>query len=151
MLISKNAQSGFTMVEMLVAVVILAVGLLGLAQLQITAIKANSQSATMMVASSLAQKIIEDIAAINDDDTLFTTAVTDATWPGSPFTAGEEDELSGGTYDVTYTVDIGTGSGYKGVTKLCLIKVKVKSTSNLMNVTGNKKREVNVSTIRRAV
>ena len=60
---SKNSQSGFSLVEMLVAVVIIAVGLLGLAQSQVTAIKVNSQSMTSTTARALAQKVVEEIAA----------------------------------------------------------------------------------------
>ena len=44
---SKKMQAGFTLVELLIAIVILAVGLLGLVQLQMTAIKTNSQSMTL--------------------------------------------------------------------------------------------------------
>ncbi len=43
---SKKIQAGFTLVELLVAIVVLAIGLLGLVQLQVTAIKTNSQSMT---------------------------------------------------------------------------------------------------------
>ena len=58
---SKNSQSGFSLIELLVAVVILAVGLLGLAQLQVTAIKVNSQSMTSTTARALAQKVVETV------------------------------------------------------------------------------------------
>jgi type IV pilus assembly protein PilV len=40
----KSGQAGFSLIELLVAIVILAVGLLGLAELQVTAIRANSHS-----------------------------------------------------------------------------------------------------------
>ena len=62
----KNSQSGFSMVEMLVAIVVLAVGLLGLAGLQLTAIKTNAHSHGLMAASSVAQLFLEDVTSWQD-------------------------------------------------------------------------------------
>ena len=52
---NRKGQSGFSLVELLVAVLILAVGLLGLAELQISTMKANAQGDSIMVANHLAQ------------------------------------------------------------------------------------------------
>ncbi len=134
-----SAQSGFSLVELLVAVMILAIGLLGLAKLQVTAIKVNSQSESMMAASTIAQGIIEEIAALDSSDAMFNSTVTDAVWDTSPITVE-----GGGTYDITYNVE----TGYKGVTNLCMVTVTVKSTTALANVGGNKIRTVVVSTIK---
>ncbi len=134
-----SAQSGFSLVELLVAVMILAIGLLGLAKLQVTAIKVNSQSESMMAASTIAQGIIEEIAALDSSDVMFNSTVTDAVWDASPITVE-----GGGTYDITYNVE----TGYKGVTNLCMVTVTVKSTTALANVGGNKIRTVVVSTIK---
>jgi type IV pilus assembly protein PilV len=50
---------GFTLLEVMITVAILAVGLLGLAGLQIVAIKGNSFGQQMTVASTLAQNQLE--------------------------------------------------------------------------------------------
>lgn len=139
-----SSQSGFSLVELLVAIVILAVGLLGLAELQITATKANSQSETILAASSLAQQVIEEIAAMDSSDGLFNSSVTGGTWPpDAPATYTVE---GGGTYNVTYDVL----TGYQGVTNLCQIVVRVTSTQALLNVTGNRVRTVTATTIKRS-
>ena len=52
-------QEGFSLVEVLVALSILAVGLLGLAMFQITAIKGNAIAAKWTVATELSQDRIE--------------------------------------------------------------------------------------------
>ena len=52
---------GFTLLEVMITTVILAVGLLGLASLQIVAIKGNSFGQQMSVASTLAQNRLEQL------------------------------------------------------------------------------------------
>ncbi len=70
-----TSQAGFTLVELLIAVVLLAVGLLGLAQLQVTAIQANSHSEGLIAANALGQEILEELVARPMGDAIFETAV----------------------------------------------------------------------------
>ena len=137
----NSGQTGFSLIELLVAIVILAIGLLGLAELQVTAIRANSQSETMLAAATIAQGVIEEIAAMSSDDAIFNANVNGATWPNSPITVE-----GGGTYDITYDVQ----TTYQGVTNLCLITVRVVSTGRLMQVGGNRERRAVVSTVKLA-
>jgi type IV pilus assembly protein PilV len=137
----NSGQAGFSLIELLVAIVILAIGLLGLAELQVTAIRANSQSGTMLAAATIAQGVIEEIAAMSSDDVIFNANVNGATWTTSPITVE-----GGGTYDITYDVQ----TTYQGVTNLCLITVRVVSTGNLMQVGGNRERRAVVSTVKLA-
>lgn len=147
----KSAQSGFSLVELLVAILILAVGLLGLAELQITATRANSQSGAMLAASSFAQMVVEEIATMSSQHPMFADAdndsapndleVSNATWPGSPVTVA-----GGGTYNITYDVI----TNFQGVTDLCQIIVRVISTQDLMSVGGNRQRSVTATTIKRS-
>ena len=55
---------GFTLLEVMITVTILAIGLLGLAGLQIVAIKGNSFGQQMSVASTLAQNQLEQLRQI---------------------------------------------------------------------------------------
>ena len=147
---SQNAQSGFSMVELLVAIVILAVGLLGLAQLQVTAIKANSQSATILAANAIAQKVVEEIAALNPSDGLFNIPVpggwpATGTWPDTPITVA-----GAGSYAVTYSISPLEASGVP-VTDVLQIEVVVTSTTEVANVLGNRVRSVTANTIKRAI
>ena len=137
--VSRNYQSGFSMVEMLVAILILMVGLLGLAQLQLTAIKANAQSATSTAATAIAQRAVEEITAMDQDDVMFNADGT-GTFP-SVTVAGA------GTYSVNWTVV----SPFESVTNLCKVTIVVASTSEVMSVTGNKIRTVTISTLKRAI
>ena len=55
----RGGNAGFSLIEVLVSLAILAVGLLGLALLQITAIKGNATASKSTVATELAQDRLE--------------------------------------------------------------------------------------------
>jgi type IV pilus assembly protein PilV len=68
-------SKGFTLLEVMITLVILAIGLLGLAGLQIIAIKGNSYGQQMTVASTIAQNQLEQmregaVALTSDNDTV---------------------------------------------------------------------------------
>ncbi len=84
--VSKNTQSGFSLVEAMIALMILAVGLLGLAELQITAMKSNSKSGSFMELTVIAQTAIEEVMAVSlETDPLYASVLMDYdpdhTWP----------------------------------------------------------------------
>ncbi|MBW2040083.1 MAG: type IV pilus modification protein PilV [Deltaproteobacteria bacterium] len=58
---------GFTLLEVLITLIILSVGLLGLASMQIMAVKGNSFGQQMTVASTLAQNKLEELRKANFD------------------------------------------------------------------------------------
>ena len=56
---SRKQQSGFSLIEVLVALIILAIGLLGLASLQMTSLKFNTDAYLRTQATTLAYDIID--------------------------------------------------------------------------------------------
>lgn len=58
-------QKGFTLLELLIALVILSVGLLGLAGLHIAAIRGNVSGFKMSTASAVAQQRLEELKALD--------------------------------------------------------------------------------------
>ncbi len=58
-------QKGFTLLELLIALVILAVGLLGLAGLHIAAIRGNVSGFKLSTASAIAQQRIEELKTLD--------------------------------------------------------------------------------------
>ena len=58
-------QKGFTLLELLIALVILAIGLLGLAGLHIAAIQGNVSGFKLSAASAIAQERIEELKTMD--------------------------------------------------------------------------------------
>ena len=95
----NNSQGGFTLVELLVAITILAVGLLSIAGMQIVAIKTNMSSSSMSAGSALASGVLEGFMARDPGDIILRTAVPEA----SPVTLWTGRVVEGaGTFTATY-------------------------------------------------
>jgi len=62
----ENKQSGFTLIEILVALIILSIGLLGMASLQINSLRSNQSAYLKSQASMLAYDIADRMRANSD-------------------------------------------------------------------------------------
>lgn len=113
----KN-QRGFTLLELLVAVSLLAIGLLATAGMQGVALNANSIANRMTFAASLAQQVAEDLMA---KPRTFTRLRTDNTWTDydlDPLAPGITKTIpSAGTYEASYVTRT-NWSGVAGVTRI---------------------------------
>ena len=78
-------QSGFTLIEVMIALVVLAAGLLALATMQIVSIRSNAFSSEMTYATMLAQTRLEQIRNMSYDNV---NAVGQVTLPVDPTTKG---------------------------------------------------------------
>jgi type IV pilus assembly protein PilV len=103
-----KSQNGFSMIEVLVAMTILAIGLLGVAGMQITAIKTNSQANTLSAATGMAEGILEEILSWQTTNPIFaTTSAAPVVWDFNPLVADVQDSTvlaGGGSYKATYTI-----------------------------------------------
>ncbi len=124
-----TADRGFTLVELLVALTIFAVGLLAIAGMSVTSLKGNSHAGTLTAATTLAEGILEEILARDSNDPLFTSnpLPTDAVWniDLSPF-----KDL--GNFSVTYTI-----APHPSVNMVATVTVTVRG-PRLVRVTGYK-------------
>jgi type IV pilus modification protein PilV len=70
----KTNNKGFTLVELMVALVVFAVGILAVGQLQVTSIRYNSHAQRMSEATMLAQSQMEELMSIDYDTVAAETA-----------------------------------------------------------------------------
>jgi Tfp pilus assembly protein PilV len=119
---------------------ILAVGLLGLAELQITAMRTNVKSESLLAAGSLVQGVIEQVIDMRPDHVMFNDDVIDEDWAVSPVTV-----IGGGTYNITYDVE----TTYQGVSNLCLVRINV-TPANALNLGVFSSRAVTMTTLKRS-
>jgi prepilin-type N-terminal cleavage/methylation domain-containing protein len=106
-------SSGFTLLELLVAVCLLSIGIFSVITMQITAIKSNSIANVLSAANMLAQETMEDIMSwdisdtrVNPPDTV--NAVYDLNGPN---VGGTDITITGaGTFRASYSTVTNTPS-----------------------------------------
>ena len=72
-----SSEKGFTLVEVLVALTIFAIGLLALASMQVTSLRGNANSQELTAATALAEGTLEWLLAMSPRDDVFETNMTD--------------------------------------------------------------------------
>ena len=77
-IIQKN-QNGFTLIEVMTAMAIFAIGILGVAKMQIIAIEGNSNAGELTKASTIAQDKIEDLMSLDYNNKYFADKDGDGT------------------------------------------------------------------------
>jgi prepilin-type N-terminal cleavage/methylation domain-containing protein len=98
-----SAKNGFSLIEVLIALVLFAAGVLGVGAMQINSIKGNSFSQEVTQATVLSQEKLEDLKKMSFDDTNLSN--------------GHHDEgvLSGSEFSRSYDVE-STSTTLKAVT-----------------------------------
>src|SRR5437867_6381209 len=92
-------EKGLSLVEVLVAMVVLSLGLLALTKMQITAIQVNAASGRLTQGTAIAQDKVEQLMALPYDD-----AQLDDQNPVGEFTPHTETRPAQG-YTITWAVD----------------------------------------------
>jgi type IV pilus assembly protein PilV len=96
-----NNENGFSLLEVLISIVVLSIGLLGVANMQVVAISVNNNANQLTQATTITQDKVEELMSLP-----FTAAaLADATPPGE-FTTSNEDNPAG--YTVQWQVDNNT-------------------------------------------
>nr|WP_281415123.1 prepilin-type N-terminal cleavage/methylation domain-containing protein [Geobacter hydrogenophilus] len=134
-------QKGFTLVELLVAILLMTVGIFAVIAMQTTSMQANSIAMRLSVATSLAQEALEDILSLPPDDVTLNSA---GTFRNSvtrlPYPLHKSTIEGGGTYTATYTTKVGPdGVVPQGITKVIVEVVEVARSGRSVAVTGFKR------------
>lgn len=101
---TQTGQKGFTLLELLVAMSILTVGLLGLATMMSSGIGSDRFAHVVAVEGSVGSLVVEEITSRNGDDAIFAAAVAGATYDLDPASAATTRVVNGRTYSATYSV-----------------------------------------------
>ena len=140
--IKFRCQGGFSLIEVLIALVILAVGLLGLALFQTTAIKGNAIASKWTVATELAQDRLERFRHIGWDNIVSSTAGGFTTGPPAqpnyanlPGAAGDNAIVRGTQYYRVWQVSSNAANSFKTITVWSCWRDDAAQWHNIMLVT----------------
>ena len=99
-------EKGFSLLELLIAIMLLTTGLLAVASMQETALGANGIANKNTLLASLAQGVQEDIMSWQETDTRLQANVANAAYDLDPATAGTTYVSPGtiGTFTATYSI-----------------------------------------------
>lgn len=120
-------QKGFTLLEMLVATMIIAIGLLAVATMQAVAMRSNSVANRVSVDSFIAQQIAEEISSRNISDPLLNpVSPLSGTYQFVDWSTGAQQLVNSlnitgaGTVAATYTIQANTfnGAPFLGMTEI---------------------------------
>ena len=111
MKIVRTGEEGFTLIEVLIAITIFAIGLLAVAGMQLDAIHYDTKANARVVGTAVAQSVLADIMSKDPSDTFFNpvSGLTLST-PTSTSTF-QKDYTFPSTSTTTLTVGTATGQG----------------------------------------
>jgi len=109
-------NNGFTLVELLIAIFVLAIGLLGTASLMVSGIGGNRMASMVTVESGVAHSVMDEFMARDAGDTVFNAVVTDIVYDLDSSGAGTTRVVQGITYSATYS--IATNNPVPGMVRL---------------------------------
>lgn len=99
-----KTEAGFSILELLIAIVILAIGLLGTATMLTSGIGSNRFSYRLTVETSIANSILDEILSKDPSDTIFDTTLSSAVYDLDTASAATTRTVQGISYSATYSV-----------------------------------------------
>ena len=143
-----RSESGFTLLELLVAMSILAVGLLATVNMQVTSLQRNGFAQRTTVVTALARGAMDDIMSRPGGGVFFQTP---APAPGTTFdldpnTAAMTQTIQGATYSATVIVTPNASVSVGGIAPVSVTNL----TQVILTVTGGG-RTATVTEFKRAV
>jgi type IV pilus assembly protein PilV len=129
---TTDRSAGFTLLELLIAVTIFAVGLLTVAGMQITAMQAGTTAQTQSVATALAQGVFEELMSRDPGDAVFKVDADE-----EPYAIDQDilDQLAGGdNYQAFYSISPDTPA-----TGMARVDVRVTGNNRSVRLSGFKR------------
>jgi type IV pilus assembly protein PilV len=144
----KRSESGFSLIELLIAMSILAVGLLATVTMQATALQRDGLAQRTTEVAALARGAMDDLMSRPGGDVFFQSAVAA---PGiafdlDPNTAATTQTIQGATYSATVVVTPNASVSVGGAAPVSVLNL----TQVILTVTGGG-RTATVTEFKRAV
>lgn len=98
-------QKGFSLIEVLIAMTILSIGILGTTQLQISFMQSNAKARIMTVGTAKAQEMIEELASLRYNAAVFVDDDGDGTGQDANNDGVDDD---GGNFGLDHTGPVGS-------------------------------------------
>lgn len=130
-----DREKGFTLLELLIAITVLSIGLLGVASMFSTGIGSNRFSYMVTVETSVANSVMEEILAKDGGDVIFAAAVANAVYDLDTGSAATTRTVQGRAYSATYSITLNNP-----VVNVSRIDVSVTSGGRATAITSYKNR-----------
>ena len=132
---SRDTEKGFTLLELLIAISILSIGLLGVASMFSTGIGSNRFSYTVTVETSMANSVMEEMLAKDGGDVIFAANAVNAVYDLDTAAAATTRTVQGRTYSAVYSITVDSP-----VANVSRVDVSVTSGGRTKTLTSYKSR-----------
>jgi len=95
MMVAWQSDRGFTLIEVMVALTLLAIGLLALAGMQVTAIRTNASASEITARVALAEGIMEEILSLDGSNPIFLADTSELDVADLPSWGAGDIEITG--------------------------------------------------------
>lgn len=99
-----KSESGFSLLELMIAITILAIGLLATATMLTTGMSSNRFSYRQTVETSIANSVLDEILSMGSADVLFDATITNVAYDLDTAGAATTRTVEGIAYSATYSI-----------------------------------------------
>lgn len=103
-LVDLNTEDGFSLLELMIAIFILAFGLMATATMMTKGITANSFAHRVTVETHVAYSVLDEVMSMSTNDVLFDSAVSGVVYDLDPSSTSTMRTVQGVNYSATYSI-----------------------------------------------
>ncbi|HET8761679.1 MAG TPA: prepilin-type N-terminal cleavage/methylation domain-containing protein [Nitrospiria bacterium] len=135
----RQSEAGFTLLELLIAVTILAVGLMATVNMETVALRADAFAQRISSSAAVARGAMEELVSRDGSDAIFQTAQVNAAYDLDLQTAATTVTVQGVTYSATISITPNATVNGVAVTNLTQIALTVTGADRTVTLTELKR------------